>query len=134
MPARKGRSFLLQVDMLGSGSFVTIAGFRENSYTVKAGGVDITNKDSAGWQERLADAGVKSLSVSASGVFLDDAAVKKVRAYTVANSLNQYKLIFENAETVTFTAEVTEFGMSGTYNGEQQYQISLESSGPVVFA
>lgn len=134
MPANKGRAMLLQVDMTGGGSYTTIAGFRENSYSLKGGGVDVTTKDSGGWQERLADAGVKSLSFSGSGVFENDAAVKKVRDYMRAGSINNFKMLFENGETIICRMEVTEVSMTGAYNGEVQYSISLESDGVPSFA
>ena len=69
MAAERGSAFLLK---LGGGSpviYVTVAGLKTTQLTINGDAVAITNKDSGGWRELLSGAGVRSVSVAASGIF-----------------------------------------------------------------
>ena len=68
MGVEKGSAFLLKV---GNGNvpatYETVAGMRTTQLSVNGEAVNITSKDSGGWRELLSGAGVRSVSVSASG-------------------------------------------------------------------
>lgn len=75
-----GNAMLLQIaDTAGGDNYVTIGAQRATSFTLNKAAVDITNKDSQGFNESMAGGGVKSCAVSASGVFVDDAAFNYIR-------------------------------------------------------
>ena len=69
MAAQKGKLVLLKADLTGASPqvFTTLAGLRTTTWTIDGEDVDVTTKDDNGWQQRLAGAGVRSLSVSAGG-------------------------------------------------------------------
>ncbi|MGB0412249.1 MAG: phage major tail protein, TP901-1 family, partial [Pikeienuella sp.] len=72
MGAQKGKDLLIKVD--AGGGFETVAGVRATRISLNAASVDVTTADSAGrWRELLAGAGVRSASVSGSGIFKDAA-------------------------------------------------------------
>jgi len=80
MTAQNGRDLLIKVDMDGSGAFETLAGLRASRISFNAQPVDITSIESeGGWRELLAGGGVRSASISGSGVFRDQDTDERAR-------------------------------------------------------
>ena len=132
MPAEKGSAFLLKVGNGGQPPvFATVAGMRTTQMSVNGEAVNVTNKDSGGWRELLSGAGVRSVSVSASGIFTGSAAEGRVKTNALAGTLDDYELSFESGERMRGKFLVTRLDYAGDYNGERNYALSLESSGPV---
>lgn len=126
--AEKGSAFLLKL------ADTAIAGMRTTGFTLNGEEVEITNKDSAGWQELLAGGGVTNMAISASGVFTDGSNLATIRGYVIAKSLNTFVLEFESGDTYTGSFQVGSCEQAGEYNGEVTYSISLSSSGVIAFA
>jgi predicted secreted protein len=93
--------------------------------------VNVTNKDSGGWRELLSGAGTRSVSVSASGIFTGSAAELRLKSNALAGLIDDYELSFESGERMRGRFLVTRLDYSGDYNGERNYALALESSGPV---
>ena len=135
MAVEKGSAFLLKVGNGGNPvAYATVAGLRTTQLSVNGEAVTITHKDSGGWRELLSGAGVRSVSVSAAGVFTGSAAEARVRGSALAGAIDDYRLTFEGGETMTGRFLVTRLDYAGDYNGERSYTIALESSGAVVSA
>lgn len=135
MAVEKGSAFLLKVGNGGNPvAYQTVAGLRTTQLSVNGEAVAITHKDSGGWRELLSGAGVRSVSVSAAGVFTGSAAEARVRGSALAGAVDDYRLTFEGGETMTGRFLVTRLDYAGDYNGERSYTLALESSGPVVSA
>jgi TP901-1 family phage major tail protein len=133
MAVEKGSAFLLKVgDGAVPPAFATVAGMRTTQLSVNGEAVAVTHKDSGGWRTLLSGAGVRSVSVSAAGVFTGSAAEARVKANALAGVLDDYRLAFEGGETMTGRFLVTRLDYAGDYNGERSYTIALESSGAVV--
>jgi TP901-1 family phage major tail protein len=135
MAAEKGSAFLLKV---GNGAnpvaYATVAGLRTTQLSVNGEAVVITSKDSGGWRELLSGAGVRSVSVSGAGVFTGSPAEQRVKANALAGTIDEYRLTFESGESMTGRFLVTRLDYAGDFNGERNYALSLESTGPVVSA
>ncbi|HEX8239999.1 MAG TPA: phage tail protein [Allosphingosinicella sp.] len=133
MGAEKGSAFLLKV---GNGAeppiFATVAGMRTTQMSVNGEAVNVTSKDSGGWRELLSGAGVRSVSVAASGIFTGSAAEIRIKSNALAGQIDDYELSFESGERLRGRFLVTRLDYSGDYNGERNYALSLESSGAVV--
>jgi TP901-1 family phage major tail protein len=133
MVAEKGSAFLLKV---GNGAappvYATVAGMRTTQMSVNGEAVNVTSKDSDGWRELLSGAGVRSVSVAASGIFTGSAAETRIKTNALAGLVDDYELSFESGETLRGRFLVTRLDYSGDYNGERNYALSLESSGAVV--
>jgi TP901-1 family phage major tail protein len=133
MGAEKGSAFLLKV---GNGAeppvFATVAGMRTTQMSVNGEAVNVTSKDSGGWRELLSGAGIRSVSVSASGIFTGSAAETRVKGNALSGVLDDYELSFESGERMRGRFLVARLDYSGDHNGERSYALSLESSGPVV--
>ena len=133
MAAEKGSAFLLKVGNGGSPPvFATVAGMRTTQMSVNGEAVNVTSKDSGGWRELLSGAGVRSVSVAASGIFTGSAAEVRVKSNALAGQIDDYELSFESGERLRGRFLVTRLDYSGDYNGERNYALSLESSGAVV--
>ncbi len=133
MPAERGSAFLLKI---GNGAappvFATVAGMRTTQMSVNGEAVNVTTKESGAWRELLSGAGVRSVSVSAGGIFTGSAAETRVKANALAGLLDDYELSFESGERLRGRFLVTRLDYAGDYNGERTYTLSLESSGAVV--
>ncbi|HEX8366545.1 MAG TPA: phage major tail protein, TP901-1 family [Allosphingosinicella sp.] len=133
MAAEKGSAFLLKVGNGGNPPvFATVAGMRTTQMSVNGEPVNVTSKDSGGWRELLSGAGIRSVSVSASGIFTGSASESRVKGNALAGLLDDYELSFESGERMRGRFLVTRLDYSGDYNGERNYALSLESSGEVV--
>ncbi|GAB7553820.1 phage major tail protein, TP901-1 family [Novosphingobium sp. 11B] len=133
MPAQKGSAFLLKISN-GSvpAAYQTVAGLRTTQMSVTGDAVVVTSKDSGGWRELLSGAGVRSVSVSAAGIFLGSAAEAQVRANAMAGTLDDYELSFEDGERLRGKFLVQRLDYAGDFNGERNYTLQLESSGEVL--
>ena len=132
MAAQKGRAFVLKIgDGATSEAFTTIGGMRSTSLNLAGEPVDVTDKDSAGWRELLADAGVKRVSVSGSGVFKDTASEGTARTAAVAQTINNFQIVFEDGDKFAGAFQIVTLEYNGEYNGARQYSMTLGSSGAV---
>ena len=135
MPAQKGSAFLLKVaDGATPPAYVTVAGLRTTQMSINGDTVVVTSKDSGGWRELLSGAGVRSVSVSASGIFIGSAAEASIRVHALAGTIADYELSFEGGEKLRGKFLVQRLDYSGDFNGERNYAVVLESSGAVVSA
>ncbi|URD62211.1 phage tail protein [Sphingomonas sp. KRR8] len=135
MPAERGSAFLLK---LGSGgdpvSYTTVAGLKTTQAAINGDPVAITNKGSDGWRELLSGAGVRSMSVTATGIFTGSEAEVAMKGLALDGRLAPYLLTFEGGERMAAQFLITKLEYAGDFNGERNYSISLESSGPVISA
>ena len=135
MTAQKGSAFLLKISNGAAPAvYSTVAGLRTTQMSIAGDAVVITSKDSAGWRELLSGAGVRSVSVSAAGIFLGSAAEAQVRANAMAGTIDDYELSFEDGEKLHGRFLVQKLDYSGDFNGERNYTLQLESSGAVAAA
>ena len=134
MAAEKGRAFLLKIgDGQPSESFATIAGMRSTRLSINSEIVDVTNKDSAGWRELLADGGVRRVSISGAGVFTNSQSELDLQAKVLAGAIANYQIVFESGDMFSGAFLVASLDYTGEHNGERSYTLSLESSGAVTF-
>lgn len=133
MTAQKGSAFLLKIGDGGAPpAYQTVAGLRTTQMSVSGDTVVVTHKESGGWRELLSGAGTRFVSVSAAGIFLGSAAEAAVRAHALAGTIADYELSFEDGEKLRGAFLVQRLDYAGDFNGERNYALQLESSGPVV--
>ena len=133
MSAQKGSAFLLKISDDGApANYDTVAGLRTTQMSVTGETVVITSKQSGGWRELLSGAGIRSVSVSAAGIFLGSAAEARIRTNAMAGTLGDYELSFEDGEKLQGQFLIQRLDYAGDFNGERNYTMQLESSGEVV--
>ena len=134
MSAQMGKDILLKLDETGGGSFVTVAGVRASRLSFNADTVDVTTAGSAGhWRELLAGAGVKSASVSGSGVFKDQASDASLRRVFFDDATPAFEIVIPDFGTVAGAFQVTSLEYAGNHDGEATFEIALASAGEVTF-
>lgn len=131
MSAQKGLSMLLRLGTVASPT--TVAGLQVTTLTINNEMVDVTTKSSSGWRTLLSQAGVQSVSLTANGTAESDAGFETLQGYAQANSINTMNMIYGDGDTIEGAFQVTKFEISGAYNKEQTFTISLESSGQPTF-
>lgn len=133
MTAQKGSAFLLKIgDGAQPPAYQTVAGLRTTQLSINGDAVVVTHKESGGWRDLLSGAGVRSVSVSAAGIFLASEAEAEIRAHALAGTIDDYELSFEDGERLRGRFLVQRLDYSGDFNGERNYTLQLESSGAVV--
>ncbi len=134
MAVQNGKDLLIKVDMIGDGSFETVAGLRATRISFNAETVDVTSLDSAGgWRELLAGAGVKSASISGSGVFRDANTDERARQIFFEALMPEFQVIVPSFGVVEGAFQITSLEYAGNHNGEATYEMSLASAGALTF-
>ncbi len=133
MTAQKGSAFLLKIsDGAAQPTYQTVAGLRTTQMTISGDAVVVTHKQSGGWRDLLSGAGTRSVSVSAAGIFLGSAAENAIRSHALAGTIDDYELSFEDGAKLRGRFLVQRLDYAGDFNGERNYTMQLESSGPVI--
>lgn len=134
MAAQSGKDLLIKLDLNGSGQFETIAGLRATRISFNAEAVDVTNMESAGgWRELLGGAGVKSATISGTGVFKDAATDERARQIFFDGETPEFQVIIPDFGTVQGAFQISSVEYSGSYNGEASYELALASAGELTF-
>ncbi len=134
MAVQNGRDLLIKMDMTGDGMFETIAGLRATRLGFNAEAVDVTSLGSeGGWRELLAGAGVRTASISGSGVFRDEASDGRVRQVFFAGEVPRFQVVIPDFGTVEGPFQITGLEYAGSYNGEATYELALASAGALSF-
>jgi len=132
MAVQKGSALLVKVgDGASPEVFTTVAGLRDTSISINAETIDVTNKDSSRVRTLLADAGIKSFSISGSGVFTDSASEQTILTNFSASTFSNYEFIVPDYNTFVGKFQVVSIEYAGSYNGEVTYSMSFESADTV---
>ena len=135
MAVQNGRDLLIKMDMTGGGAFETVAGLRTTRLGFNAETVDVTSLESpGGWRELLAGAGVRSASISWSGVFRDAASDGRARQVFFDGEQPFCQVVIPDFGTIEGRFQITALEYSGSYNGEATYEMTLASAGALKFA
>jgi len=134
MAAQNGKDLLIKLDMTGAGMFETIAGLRATRLPFNAESVDVTSLESqGGWRELMAGAGVRSASISGSGVFKDEATDERARQIFFDGDIPAFQVIIPDFGIVEGPFQLTSIEYAGSYNGEATYEMSMASAGGLTF-
>lgn len=139
MAAQKGSNFLLKENSTGTPA--TVGGMRSTSMSINGEMVDITTKDSNAFvssgndkaRDILQGGGIRSMSISASGVFTDSSTENLVRGFAFDGSIQNYDLIFGDGSKVAGAFLITSYERAGEYNGEETYSLTLESHNTITY-
>lgn len=134
MAVQAGKDLLVKVDMTSDGQFETIAGLRATRVSFNAETVDVTTLDSeGGWRELLVGAGVRSASISGSGVFRDAGTDERARQLFFDGLTPNFQIIVPDFGIMEGPFQVSSIDYAGALNGEATYELSLQSAGLLTF-
>lgn len=135
MTAQNGKDLLIKIDMDGAGTFETLAGLRASRISFNSQTVDATSLESAGgWRELLAGGGVKSASISGSGIFRDETTDERARQIFFAGEIPRFQVIIPDFGVVEGGFQITSIEYSGQYDGEAVYELSMSSASALTFS
>jgi len=135
MGAQSGKDLLIKIDMTGGGLFETMAGLRASRISFNAESVDVTSLESqGGWRELLAGAGVRSATISGSGVFKDQASDERARQIFFDGQVPDFQVIVPDFGIVQGPFQITSIEYAGSLNGEATYEMALASAGALSFS
>ncbi|MEI6097999.1 MAG: phage major tail protein, TP901-1 family [Alphaproteobacteria bacterium] len=134
MGVQNGKDLLIKVDLIGDGQFVAMAGLRATKIGFNAETVDVTSLGSAGgWRELLGGAGVKTASISGSGVFRDANTDERARQIFFDAEMPNFQVVIPSFGIVQGPFQITAIEYAGNYNGEATYDMSFASAGLLRF-
>jgi TP901-1 family phage major tail protein len=134
MGAQNGKDLLIKVDMAADGQFTTLAGLRATRVSFNAETIDVTSLESqGGWRELLSGAGVRSVSITGSGVFRDAATDERARQIFFDGEAPAFQVVIPDFGIVEGPFMVTSIEYGGSHNGEATYELSLASAGTLGF-
>lgn len=134
MAVQSGKDLLVKIDINGSLQFETIAGLRASRISFNAETVDVTSLESAGgWRELLAGAGVRSASISGSGVFRDANTDERARQIFFDGEVPNFQVVIPDFGVVQGPFQITSIEYAGSHNGEATYEMTLASAGALTF-
>ena len=140
MAKQLGRSLLIKIgDGAGSEAFTAIAGLNSKSITINNSAIDVTTPDAttpggALWASNLN--GLKSMSISGDGIFLDESA-QEGRLNTIAmqaDPVANFELVVPDFGTYSGEFRFTSLEFGGETEGATTFSLSLESNGTVTYA
>ncbi len=134
MAVQNGKDLLIKVDMIGDGQFVTLAGLRATRINLNTETVDVTSLESAGgWRELLAGAGMKTATLSGSGVFRDAATDARARQIFFDAEMPRFQVIIPDFGVIEGKFQITALDYAGSHNGEATFEVTLASAGQLTF-
>jgi len=134
MAVQSGKDLLIKVDLTGDGNFQSVAGLRATRVSFNAESVDVTSLESqGGWRELLSGAGVKSASISGSGIFRDEASDERTRQIFFDGETPDFQVVIPDFGTVEGAFQVTAIEYAGTHDGEATYELAMSSAGQLIF-
>jgi TP901-1 family phage major tail protein len=134
MAVQSGKDVLVKVDMTGGGLFETVAGLRAQRISFNAESVDVTSLESqGGWRELLAGAGVKSATISGSGVFRDASTDARARQIFFDGEVPGFQVVIPSFGVVEGPFQITALEYAGSHNGEATYEMTMASAGVLTF-
>ena len=134
MSAQNGKDLLIKIDLSADGQFQSLAGLRATRISFNAETIDVTTLESqGGWRELLGGAGVRSASLSGSGVFKDHSTDERTRQIFFEGSTPNFQVLIPDFGIIEGAFQITSLEYAGSFNGEATYELSLASAGALSF-
>ena len=126
-----GAAMLLKNGTIAAGT--AVASFVANSFSIDNQVIDVSSKD-LGWRKLLAG-GLKSVSISGSGIVSDDSAFETFQGYAMAvpAAANTHSIVFADSDGLEGSFIITKFAIEGSNNDKQTFSFTAESAGAVTF-
>lgn len=134
MAAQKGLEILVKRGNAATPEvFTALAGLRTKSVQMNKETVDVTSADDTSrWRQLLAGAGIKSFSISGSGVLKDNQVMKDMVDDSLDDTFVNYQVIIPGIGTFEGPFQAT-CSYAGDHNAEATYDLTLESAGDLEF-
>ena len=81
----------------------------------------------------MAGAGLRSVAVNGSGIFLDDATDERMRAVFFNGEIPNFQVVVPDFGVIEGPFQITALEYSGRHDGEAVYEVSMASAGAMTF-
>ncbi len=113
-------------------TFANVGGLRSKSFGFASEGIDISSHDTDEYKKLADGAGMRSFSVSGSGVYTNEKRYQELETNAIQNKLMCLMFIdVISGKMYEGCFKITSIELSGDYDGEGSYSISAESSGTI---
>ena len=131
MAAQSGRDLRIKYD--SGGGAAVIAGARTDSLTINNEMIDITDKDDDGVRTLLDDVGLKSMSLSCTGVLVDATLLTLADSATAGAARHDFVIDIGTGPLRSYSGEffITSFETNGEQADAITFTMSLESAGAI---
>ncbi len=126
MAGANGRALTIDWDS------TTLVGVRSKGYTITNEYVDVTTDDDDGWRTLLADPGIRSVEVTASGISSDQVLIAEMMKANITGEPLTVQLPTTTG-TLAGTFLVSSFEQSGEHDGAVEFSATFMSSGVVTY-
>ena len=121
MPAIKGRSIVVKRG--DSSPLTAVAGVRTKSVAINGEPIDVTNDDSDGWRELMAEPAEMQISISVSGVLLDD--TLKEEAFSASDRIKDMQFVYPDGGVIEGEFYLGSYTDTGEYNGAATFDAKM---------
>ncbi|WP_291854878.1 phage tail tube protein [Bradyrhizobium sp.] len=108
-----------------------IAGVREKSVAINGEPIDVSADDSVGWRSLLADAAIRQVDISLSGVSRSN--VLKTSGFSANARIFPVAIEYPDGGIISGDFFQVTYNETGTYNDAVTFECALQSSGAVNF-
>lgn len=131
----KGSVVLVEMqDNAGSPAYQSVLGLRTRSFTINSEVVDVTNANSTGqWREQLGATGIKSFSLSGSGIADTGAALTEINEVAMSGDLRAWRFTVTGLGVFAGQAKISQFSLAAEYNNAVTFDVTFEGSGELTF-
>ncbi len=120
-------------DTPGSDTWTLVATMRSTGVTINDEQVDVTTKTDSNWRELLEACGIRSMSLSASGIMSDAQVLEDLITAITNGTILNYRIVSGVGDRFQGAFQIASFERTGPYNGAEEYSVSLESAGIISY-
>jgi predicted secreted protein len=114
-----------------AGSFHLIEGLRLSGWKISQEEVEVTDLSDQGWRRLLSGAGLRSLEVRLSGLYLGSQGEQRLREVAFSGTAAACELTLDQGLAVRGSFVASELRFGSAVNEEATYAATLKSAGPV---
>lgn len=131
MAASAGHLALLKIkNTAGTPAYETVGGLRTREIKLNQETVDVTSADdTTKWRQLLSGVGIRSASISGSGVIKDVTADITVKDAYANQRHADWQITIPGLFTIEGAFQITELTFGADHNGAVTWSVSLESAG-----
>ena len=130
MAKYNGIDMVLKIENTG---YMTIGGCISHTFTINNEVIDVSDKDSSRWADKL-NAGQRSIAISFNGWVSDGAQFALMEAAAEGDTIVDLQLAYGDGKTVTGDFHIDSFEYGGEYNNAQTFSCTLSNDGTPTFA
>lgn len=134
MAAQKGIDMLIYVsdDSTSSGTFNLVGGMRSTSIRVGSTTIDVTSAEHQDRWQRMITGGIRSITITGSGVFNDDTAFGDMidnHLTAATEALAYVRFVIPDFKQIQGEFHISDLEWGGDHDGEVTFSMTANSAG-----